>query len=103
MKEEVSLKFKNNCMGINEPITYLDLFYFISKGYMRIYKEEEEKYTEVKPFVSPYLRPKTNGPYGIYGHDWEHLSIEGIYKHGDLFSLVNTELLTNYFLVFHLM
>jgi hypothetical protein len=44
--EEVILKFKNNCMEINEPITYLDLFYFIRKGYMRIYKKEKEKHTE---------------------------------------------------------
>jgi CRP-like cAMP-binding protein len=51
MEEEVILKFKNNCMGINEPITYLDLFYFIRKGYMRIYKEEEEKHTEIMPFI----------------------------------------------------
>jgi hypothetical protein len=45
--EEVILKFKNNCMEINELITYLDLFYFIRKGYMRIYKEEKEKHTEI--------------------------------------------------------
>jgi CRP-like cAMP-binding protein len=75
-------------MGINLPITYLDVFYFIRKGYMRIYKEEEGKRLEVKPFASRYLRPKTNGPYGIYRHDWEHLSIEGIYKHGDVFTHV---------------
>jgi hypothetical protein len=26
--------------------------------------------------------------YGICRHDWEHLSIEGIYKHGEVFTLV---------------
>jgi hypothetical protein len=26
--------------------------------------------------------------FNIYGHDWEHLSIERIYKHGDVFTLV---------------
>jgi hypothetical protein len=76
MEEEVILKFKNNCMGINEPITYLNLFYFIRKEYMRIYKEEKEK------------TYRNNGPYVICGHDWKHLSIEGIYKHGDGFTLV---------------
>jgi Zn-finger protein len=85
MKNEVTFKFKNN---FNEPITFLDLFYFIRKGYVRIYKEEHEKCTKVKPFSSPYHRPETNGPYGIYAHGWETLSIEIIYKHGDVFTLV---------------
>jgi hypothetical protein len=85
MKNGVTFKFKNN---FNEPITFLDLFYFIRKGYVRIYKEEHEKCTKVKPFTSPYLRAETNGPYGIYAHEWESLSIEIIYKHGDVFTLV---------------
>jgi hypothetical protein len=85
MKNEVTFKFKNN---FNEPITFLDLFYFIRKGYVRIYKEEHEKCTKVKPFSSLYHRPETNGPYGIYAHGWETLSIEIIYKHGDVFTLV---------------
>jgi hypothetical protein len=58
------------------------------KGYVRIYKEEHEKCTKVKPFASPYLRPETNGPYVIYAYGWETLSIEGIYKHADVFTLV---------------
>lgn len=84
MKNRVSFKFKNN---LNRPIIFLDLFYFILKGYLRIYKKEEEKATEVIPFASPYQRPITNGPYGIYAHKWETLSIERIYKHEDVFTL----------------
>jgi hypothetical protein len=60
----------------------------IKEGYVRIYKEELEKCTKVKPFATPYLRPETNGPYGIYAHGWETLSIERIYKYGDVFTLV---------------
>jgi hypothetical protein len=61
----------------------------IKEGYVRIYKEELEKCTKVKPFATPYLRPETNGPYGIYAHGWETLSIERICKYGRCFYSCN--------------
>lgn len=32
-------------------------------------------------------RPITNGPYGIYAYKLERISIERIYKHGDVSTL----------------
>jgi hypothetical protein len=72
-----------------ERITYVgELAWIIAKAYQKIYREEDKtssiKAGKAKPGM--YNRNKTNGTYGIWGHDFKDLYLEhiSIYDNGNI-------------------
>lgn len=55
-----------------------ELIEIISKQYNHIY-EEEKNTSIIKPDYISYNRNRTNGKYGIWGHDLEDLLLHTIY------------------------
>jgi hypothetical protein len=72
-----------------ERITYVgELAWIIAKAYQKIYREEDKtssiKADKAKPGMNN--RNKTNGTYGIWGHDFKDLYLEhiSIYDNGNI-------------------
>ena len=56
--------------------TRMDLFRLIYEGYEKIYDEEEKKVGDPGPYEMLYNRKKSDGKYGIWGHQIADLWIE---------------------------
>ena len=83
-----------NISSKNEKgFTLKDVVENVSNIYKKIYKEELETTTEVEPKsnkgVNVLNRSRTNGKYGIWGHDIEDLVLESVlvYTKNDLVSI----------------
>lgn len=66
LTNKVTFEFENN------------LFRDIYNGYKRIYKEEEKEAGEPGTYGHLYNRRRSNGRYGIWGHNLLDLVIESI-------------------------
>lgn len=64
---------------ITKDMTWANILALAKKDYKRIYKEEDDS-TKVKPGNIPGMlnRNKTNGKWGIWGHDIGDLFFEGV-------------------------
>jgi len=55
-----------------------DLFRYIYEAYKKIYDEEEEQVGDPGTYERLYNRKKSEGPYGIWGHQLGDLYLESI-------------------------
>lgn len=56
----------------------MDLFRYIYEAYKNIYDEEEEQVGDPGTYERLYNRKKSEGPYGIWGHELGDLCLESI-------------------------
>ena len=68
-----------------------DLFHYIYEEYKNIYDEEEQQVGDPGTYENLYNRKKSEGPYGIWGHQLGDLYLESI-RHDPKTKIVNLDI-----------